>query len=336
MRKISFALFLILLSSTAMASWFKRKTADIEFRSVDLPGNVGTVSLPTSYEVEWEEESTLLAYPKNQPHVSLRFSSISFESKDGDENTAKPYLRKLAEEKGYNYNEINTNGYFSYEETSEQDNVPLLIKYWKIGDKNTIVILSATIDERSLGNEIVKNTLGVVPKIVETLKITKLHRTIEADGQKIETTVQEVDSFPQTIRPFNDSENSWLVNNIEIAKQLSMKYGSGGPLTPNELDTIFAKWMSREGEKESDENIANSLGAAFGSYLVDQHNFNWMVLTDQYGTEYTVKHKIGETMAFPRSSIMKRIEDGSTDLFVNIYYIILDRIKNADSEKTKK
>jgi hypothetical protein len=72
------------------------------------------------------------------------------------------------------------------------------------------------------------------------------------------------------------------------------------------------------------------LGAAFGEFLVEQKEFRWVVVTDEYGTEYAVRCNIGEVTAFPRASIEKRIEDGCPELFQNIYLMTLDQLKRCE------
>ena len=61
--------------------------------------------------------------------------------------------------------------------------------------------------------------------------------------------------------------------------------------------------------------MAGALGAAFGEYLVEQHDFRSVVVNDQYGTDYAVRHQVGSTMAFPVSSVIKRIERNEPDCF---------------------
>jgi hypothetical protein len=58
-----------------------------------------------------------------------------------------------------------------------------------------------------------------------------------------------------------------------------------------------------------------------------------VVVTDEYGTEYAVRHTIGETMAFPRASVQKRIEDRCPEFFQNVYLIVLDQLKRSAEEQ---
>ena len=44
--------------------WFRKGKPAMEFRTVDLPGSIGSVSIPRDFVVEMEDDSTLLAYPR--------------------------------------------------------------------------------------------------------------------------------------------------------------------------------------------------------------------------------------------------------------------------------
>lgn len=314
-----------------MAFWFKKKH-DRKLESWKLMGDVGTVSLPGDFIVEEEDDSTLLAYPKGEETISLRFSSISFQTEGGtDEDAARRHLKERASEDGLQYKTVDNKGVISFDEHSEQDGVPLIVRYWEIGSKNTIVILSATILETKVGNRVVQSTLEMIPAIIATVKITAIHKTLVAEDREVPVVENIVEPTEQSIRLFAHEEQRWLAENLEHARMLGVKYGSGGQHTPEELDAIFARWMQDEDDKESGNAVANALGAAFGDYLVEQHGFCWVVVTDEYGTEVAVRHNIGETMAFPRASVQKRIEDNDHEVFQNLHVMIVAHLRECES-----
>ena len=316
-----------------MAFWFGKKKQSTELCEASLPGEMGTISFPTDFMVEMEDERTLAAQPNGSDAVILRASSISISRKDGNDETAgKTAVRQRAEENGLQFIDKGDMGLLSYEEPSEQNGVPLLIKYWYIGSKNTFVIFSATIIKAEKDSKTVKAVLELIPCILDSLKITKMYGLIVTEDREIPTITTTVEPTPQEIVPFRSDEEAWLQQSLEWATALSVKYGSGGDLTSEELDVVFSRWMHDEQEKESDDAVANALGAAFGDYLVEQHGFHWVVVTDEYGTEYAIKHRIAETMAFPRSSVQKRIEDRCSEFFQDLYLGILDHLKRSEEE----
>lgn len=307
-----------------VAFWSKKKPKEAPVRSWDLPGEIGTVELPDSLSVEMEDDQTLLAYPESNC-VSLRFSSISFTKKGEDSgDTAKSYVCKTASEEQHPYYEIGDKGVLSFEEPSEHDGHQLLVKYWYVGSKSTMLVISASILSSKLADPDVKELLDLLPRIVESVAITKTHKIASYEGHEVPITEECVEPDQQKITPFGPSENAWLEENRQFAAALGVKYGGGGELVPEELDVIFSRWTYEDQDKEPGDSVANALGAAFGDYLVDQHGFCWVVVTDQYGTDYAVKHQIAETMAFPSSSVMKRIERDEPECFQDLRAAILD------------
>src|ERR1700733_9934515 len=121
-----------------------------------------------------------------------------------------------------------------------------------------------------------------------------MHKIASYEGHEVPITEECVDPVEQKVVDFGPTENGWLEENRQLATALGLKYGSGGFLAPEELDVVFSRWTYDDQEKEPGESVANALGAAFGDYLVEQHGFRWVVVTDQYGTEYAVKHRVAE------------------------------------------
>jgi hypothetical protein len=111
-----------------------------------------------------------------------------------------------------------------------------------------------------------------------------------------------------------------------------LKYGSGGVLDPDELDRIFWRWSLERDGAESPDIISSALGAAFGNYLVDEHGFKWVVVGDEFGSECAVRHRIGATMAFPRASVQKPIDNGESEFFSSLYLGIVEHLEQSETE----
>lgn len=314
-----------------MAFWWKDKPQSVTFQKWDLPGEVGTVSLPSCLTVEIENADTLLAY--RDETLTLRFSSISF-TKPGQshEETAKAYVRQQAKDKHHPYSESGENGIMSFEEQTEQDGEPLVISYWYVGAKNTILIVSATVLATHTKNSSVREILDLMPKVIETVTITLLHKRIMFEDQEIPITEQVVENTEQQITSFGPSETAWLEDCRSLATSLGLKYGSGGVLTPDELDVVFSRWMIENGDKEPADSVADALGVAFGDFLVDNHEFRWVVVTDEYGTATAVRHQHSDVMAFPTSSVAKRIDDNVPECFQVLQATLLDVLVRFEND----
>lgn len=294
-------------------------------QSTALPGDIGTINFPDDLVVEMEDEQTLLAYSEDSDAIALRVSSISFSKSGDDAPAAREFVRRRAEEKGSDYYEVEEKGVTTYAEESSDEKGPLLIRYWEVGTQNSVVIVSATIVEERSTDQSVQEILHQIPALVESIDVNTFHRTIEVDGEIVESVVQSVESTPQTITPFGEEEETWLKQSFETARELSLYYGSGGELNPEELDRVFSRWTADNEPNFDAVSVVDGLGAAFGEYLVDTHEFCWVVVDDEYGTIYAVRHNETETIAYPTASVEKRIDDGITEFFIGLYHVILDQ-----------
>jgi len=317
----------IVAIGVAMVFGFLKRSSSPEFRMIDLPGEIGTAMIPSDLVVESEDDSTLMAYPKNSEDITIRFTYLSFLNPNSNKLTAKEHLSKQANKLNLEFHDLGDSGFYKTEEETLSENEWLIMHFWQIGQKNTIVLISATVTKEKQNSRPVKSLLTQMPKIVESVKVVKWNETIHAEGRQIETTITRVEYTKQDFQLFDEIENKWLQKNLEMARQLSIRYGNCGELDPDELDLIFSRWLSSCVEKETDEVISNSLGAAFGEYLVENLGFQWYILTDDLGMEYVVKHTIGDTVSYPVASVKKRIESGQTDFFAGIYAITLNNLR---------
>ena len=189
---------LILLIGIGIVFWWSNRTSD-SLEEVSLPGEVGTVSIPADFTSEYEDDSTLLAYPRGPECISLRFTSISFTTNDGSENGGIEYVRCKSREENLPLWEYPEKVAVSCEEESMENGTPLLMKYWDVGSKNTLLIVSATIIRDLQSDRRVRRTLKLMPEIIRSVMITKTHRTVEDDGKRVEATVQTLEPSPQKI-----------------------------------------------------------------------------------------------------------------------------------------
>jgi len=63
-----------------------------------------------------------------------------------------------------------------------------------------------------------------------------------------------------------------------------------------------------------------ALGVAFGNAFVHEHSdYDWWMVEDEYGRDPAIRYQKTTLLAFPRTMISKRVEDGETvdvaDLF---------------------
>ena len=95
-----------------------------------------------------------------------------------------------------------------------------------------MVVVSATILTAKLKDPGVKELLALMPRIIESVTISKTHKFATYEGQEVPITEQQVEPVEQKITDFGPSENAWLEENRQFAASLGVKFGSGGALSP--------------------------------------------------------------------------------------------------------
>lgn len=86
------------------------------------------------------------------------------------------------------------------------------------------------------------------------------------------------------------------------------------------LDLAFAAWMvSAEPGKESDKDVIQIVGSAFGRYCISRLGLHWAVIKDELGTAVALVREKPTTRSYPFSSIQYRIEDKKVDFIYALY-----------------
>ena len=160
--------------------------------------------------------------------------------------------------------------------------------------------------------------------------------TLRIDGEEIPFKSATTENEPQLKTDFTSKDKAWLVESIQKARQLKNDYWEKPipkekEFMPHVLDEVFEQWMNDTSRTKKDaEYVINSFGAAFGQYLVDNYNMKWIIVTDDYGTDYSVIHKKWNIIAYPLSSVSKGIEQDKQNFFRSIELVIKQQIKDGD------
>lgn len=311
-----------------MFSWFKKSR---DYIKVMLPGEVGHLEIPADYE---DDQSTLVfCSPKMAAKIVFRVSSFTGVPKPGVEGLTEERIGEIAAESGSEVKKQGEKVFCHCMEEADEDGTTLDIHFWHIGFKQTMVVLSATVVQESSNTGAVQKELAEVPRMIETLQITKERVVYVNEEGSFEATVGSGEPIKDSRRELNKEEEKWVKESLERAAKLSMRYGSGGTLDPAQLDAIFSRWKQEREKKESAQEVVDGLGAAFGQFLVESTGFGWRMITDQYGTEYAVEHPNWELTTFPRTVVEKRIESGEEDFFRPIHHVITEEMKKIAVEE---
>lgn len=115
-----------------------------------------------------------------------------------------------------------------------------------------------------------------------------------------------------TERALNKKELAWKKDALDLGKGLVEKYSASSmifPYTPSCLEKAFETMMLLPWWKRPRKFlVATGMGYLLGQYLVEHLDFEWLVYQDFQGKDIAVKHKYSDIIAFPISSIRKRLQ----------------------------
>lgn len=154
-----------------------------------------------------------------------------------------------------------------------------------------------------------------------------------ADGKVVAQTM-EIQDFPQKVVAVNADELRQFAEWAVEAEVFLKAYGtSESENALKSYDEAFKAWQESTTKKHSDQDVIKIIGAYLGQRMVQDFDMEWVLVSDQFGEDYAVRHKTSELMSFPFSSVMKRIEDKEHDFIHGVYHIMKHQIENGESKR---
>ena len=153
---------------------------------------------------------------------------------------------------------------------------------------------------------------------------------VETDEGQVVGHSTQVDDFPQDIVPVSEEELDQFAKWAREAASFVQVYGAaeeGSEL--QQFDEAFQAWQNSATRRHTDEQVISLLGAYLGERLVEDFEMEWVLVSDQYGRDYAVRHKTSELMSFPFSSVMKRIEDQEHGFIHGVYHFLKHELEHG-------
>ncbi|MFH2047416.1 MAG: DUF3806 domain-containing protein [Pseudomonadota bacterium] len=142
---------------------------------------------------------------------------------------------------------------------------------------------------------------------------------------------ETIDPVPQEISVITGDELNHLKSLVELCPRFVATYlPNDNVINLKTCDLAFRAWQISKSPNHSNEKVVEILGGYLGNKCIADLNMEWVTVTDEYGTDYAVRSKISEVMAFPFSTVMKRIEDNEYDFLYNVYFTIKQTLESGD------
>ncbi len=116
------------------------------------------------------------------------------------------------------------------------------------------------------------------------------------------------------IEQLTAGEHEWIEQQIALAHefvQRTLNKDTEGLPSPEDLDQAFDSWLNSQLHDPSDANsVINCVGVAFGQHLVDSTALEWVIASDEYGTELALYGLPGQgdILVYPQNFVAKRYE----------------------------
>jgi len=112
-----------------------------------------------------------------------------------------------------------------------------------------------------------------------------------------------------------------------VSMTAKQKYGTGG-LTKTAADLpVLQRLIDDNAFNKTQTYELQSLGVAFGDVLASELPLSWAMVTDEYGTDPTLRYKDRPVNINPLTMISKRVERGEIVNLVQLLQITRDQLK---------
>ncbi len=156
-------------------------------------------------------------------------------------------------------------------------------------------------------------------------------KTINTPDGSITTTTTTVEPIPQQIKIASSNDvkklNSYASQGVRFVSTYLPRVSNP---TLKDFDEAFRMWQLEKKPRYTQQQVIDMLGSYLGNKLITDFQMEWVIVTDQYGTDYAVRAKKYEVLSFPFSSVMKRIDKNQYDFMVGIYHTIKASIVSGD------
>ncbi|HZE80108.1 MAG TPA: DUF3806 domain-containing protein [Candidatus Polarisedimenticolia bacterium] len=143
----------------------------------------------------------------------------------------------------------------------------------------------------------------------------------------------------QKIDPISEGEQAWIATQLVNASGFVAAFSAQdaeATISLTALDRAFAAWMGSgtTDDAESTNKIINSVGVAFGRFLVEGLGLRWVIATDEHGSDLAVYGLpgTGDILLYPTNFIAKRWESQETNFIEESYRQIERQVRSIERQ----
>ncbi|MCI5054653.1 MAG: DUF3806 domain-containing protein [Flavobacteriales bacterium] len=124
-----------------------------------------------------------------------------------------------------------------------------------------------------------------------------------------------------TQRQLNKEDQLWVEQQLTVYEEMLQHYlNTSNDYGPETIDIIFEKALPEVDNKAIEaQTVASAIGCAMGEGLKRQLGFEWVIVSDNFGTDLALINHSTTWTAFPISSVWKRLESKETGFVSAIF-----------------
>jgi hypothetical protein len=138
----------------------------------------------------------------------------------------------------------------------------------------------------------------------------------------------------RSFEPLSEAEEAWLQSRLRQGSDFVQRFDpmpTESALTLKSLDRAFANRIGSDSPDPAftPNEVVLCVGVAFGNHLVKHLGFQWVIVTDQFGTDIGVLARPGkgDVVIVPTDFIAKRYESRETDFMERSFAVIESQIR---------
>jgi hypothetical protein len=114
------------------------------------------------------------------------------------------------------------------------------------------------------------------------------------------------------VEPLAPTEEAWRDNQVALAAALVAGYLGVEVEQPTlgQLDDVLESWRNDATPPLDANDITLAIGCALGRLLEQSAGLDWVIATDEQGSDLALHGKVGDILIYPTGSVAKRIVAG--------------------------
>lgn len=93
------------------------------------------------------------------------------------------------------------------------------------------------------------------------------------------------------------------------------------------LDAMVAGWLADGPHRVHVNTLVNAAGVAFGAHVARDAGLEWVIATDEHGSDLALHGAPGDVLVHPANAVAKRVVAGESGFVVALHAELVDGVR---------